>query len=279
MKSYSFEHKLIVLLTIVSVILILLPPITAKNHQIDLPILTNTKYEYFTYPKMTSLLHNLSQNYSNIMSLTSIGKTYEKRDIWMVKLSDNVDQQEDESGVLLMGAHHGNEKPSFEVLIYFINYMLEGYNKENTDDDLDGFLNEDIIDGFDNDNDGLIDEDPSEDRVRNVLETTQIYLIPKVRGLKASYSLSPTEYFVYLVVIIRNREKIFPVCHVWSPMPAIPKEYLISSIYIIVTLVKFRQHNYNGACLKSLFDTSFVMLSISETSQKQINKDPSLRSG
>jgi len=137
-------------------------------------------YEYFTYQEMTDLFLDLEENHSNIMSLASIGRTYEGRDIWMVKLSDNVDVNEDEPGVLLMGAHHGNEKPSFEVLIFFIQYMLERHGMENTDDDNDGFVNEDPIDGFDNDGDGLVDEDPSEDRVREVINNTQIFLIPMV---------------------------------------------------------------------------------------------------
>jgi len=134
------------------------------------------------------IIDNLEDNFSDIMSLVSIGKTFEGRDIWLVKLSDNVDENEDEPGVLLMGAHHGNEKPSFEVLIYFIQHLVENYEKENTDDDGDGVVNEDPIDGFDNDNDGLVDEDPSEDRVREVLDNTQIFLIPMVNpdGVEAN---------------------------------------------------------------------------------------------
>jgi len=112
--------------------------------------------------------------------LDSIGKTYEDRDLWMVKLSDNILENEEEPGVLLLGAHHGNERPSYEVLIYFIKYVAESYYKENTDDDQDGLLNEDNIDGFDNDVDGFIDEDPSEDRVRDVINNTQIFLVPMV---------------------------------------------------------------------------------------------------
>lgn len=135
-------------------------------------------YEYYNYSLMTQLFHELLLNNSDIMSLSSLGKTHEGRDIWMVKLSDNVDIDEDEPGVLLMGAHHGDEKPSFEVLIFFIKYIIDNYSKENTDNDDDGLLNEDIVDGIDNDNDGLVDEDPSEDRVRNILQNTQIFLIP-----------------------------------------------------------------------------------------------------
>jgi len=49
---------------------------------------------YHNYDEMTVLLHSLAANYSTIMSLTSIGKTYEGRDLWMVKLSDHVGEDE-----------------------------------------------------------------------------------------------------------------------------------------------------------------------------------------
>ena len=162
------------------IILFLLIGITSAVGSVNNIETTDETYEYYTYQKMTDLLQNLSVNHSDIMLLTSLGKTYEGRDIWMVKLSDNVSNDEDEPGILLMGAHHGNEKPSFEVLIYFIEHMVENYGKENIDDDLDGQINEDIIDGFNNDCDGLVDEDPSEDRVRNIINNTQIFVIPMV---------------------------------------------------------------------------------------------------
>jgi len=139
-----------------------------------------TNYTYFTYDEMTQYLHQLTQNHSDILSLTSIGTTYQGRDIWMVKLSDNVNEEEDEPGVLLMGAHHGNEKPAYEVLLYFLEHITTTYDKKNTDDDNDQQINEDPIDGVDNDNDGQLDEDPSEDRVRTVINNTEIYIVPMV---------------------------------------------------------------------------------------------------
>lgn len=141
---------------------------------------SNEPYEYHTYQSMTNVLHSLAENYSDILSLTSIGTTYGKRQIWMVKLSDNPNVEEEEPGVLLMGAHHGNEKPSYESLIFFIQYMVESYGKSNIDNDNDGLINEDIVDGIDNDQDGMIDEDPSEDRVREIIDNTQIFVIPMV---------------------------------------------------------------------------------------------------
>ncbi|RLF36167.1 MAG: hypothetical protein DRN08_01825 [Thermoplasmata archaeon] len=144
-------------------------------------VLSNNIGPYHSYEEMTDLLHELESNYSDTMMLSSLGRTYEGREIWMVKLSDDVEMdEEEEPDVLLMGAHHGNEKPSFEVLIYFIVHVVENYGRMNTDDDMDGLLNEDPIDGVDNDGDGMVDEDPSEDRVRDVVNNTEIYIIPMV---------------------------------------------------------------------------------------------------
>ena len=165
---------------------------SAANHQrIEIEKPTETcqlQYEYYNYQDMTDLFYDLEETYPEIMSYTSLGETYEARNIWMVKLSDNVEVNEDEPGVLLMGAHHGNEKPSYESLIFFIKHMVENYGKENTDDDGDELLNEDIIDSVDNDGDGLVDEDPSEDRVREVIDNTEIFVIPMVNpdGVEAN---------------------------------------------------------------------------------------------
>jgi len=99
---------------------------------------------------MTDLLYSLQVNHSDIMSLTSLGKTYQGRDIWMVKLSDHVEQEEAEPGVLFMGAHHGNEKPGYEVCLFFIQYVIDHYNNATTPE------------------------------VREIVNNTQIYLIPMV---------------------------------------------------------------------------------------------------
>ena len=107
-------------------------------------------YQYHTYQELTDELHSLQENYSSLMTVSSIGKTYEGRDLWMVKLSDNVDQEEDEPGVLFMAAHHGNEWPGVEICLFFIRYMLENY--QNT----------------------------SLPEIKNIMNTTQIYLLPMV---------------------------------------------------------------------------------------------------
>lgn len=137
-------------------------------------------YSYYNYDNMKRDLYELYENHSDIMYLESLDKTYQGRDIWLVKLSDNVENDEKEPNILLMGAHHGNERISYEILIFFIKSIIENYSKPNTDNDKDGAINEDPIDGIDNDNDGVTDEDIDEDRVRNAVNNCQIYLIPMV---------------------------------------------------------------------------------------------------
>jgi len=140
----------------------------------------NSEYEYYTYQEMTDLLKKIQNQNKDIMKLESYGKTYENRDIWFVKLSENVDIDENEPGVLLLGGLHGDEKISSEILIFFIEYMIENYGKGKIDNDQDGAINEDPIDGKDNDQDGKIDEDPDEDRVRQAIDNTQIYILPMI---------------------------------------------------------------------------------------------------
>ncbi len=137
-------------------------------------------YEYHSYDSMTALLQHLAMNHSDIMVLRSIGRTYEGRDVWMVKLSNNPTDNQDEPAVLLMGAHHGNELPTYESLIFFIDYVVNAYTTGNVDNDNDGLLNEDEFDGIDNDGDGSVDEDPSEERIISLVNDREIFVIPMV---------------------------------------------------------------------------------------------------
>ncbi len=50
---------------------------------------------YYNYQKMTELLQNLQSQNPEIMKLESYGKTHEGRDIWFVKISDNVEIDEE----------------------------------------------------------------------------------------------------------------------------------------------------------------------------------------
>jgi len=47
-----------------------------------------------------------------------------QHDIWMLKISDNVNETEDEPAVYYMGAHHAREPISTEVVMGLINHLV-----------------------------------------------------------------------------------------------------------------------------------------------------------
>src|SRR5207244_6931863 len=53
----------------------------------------------------------------NIIRKFSIGKSYQGRDLWAVKISDNVDVDENEPEVLFDGLHHAREHMAVEMTL------------------------------------------------------------------------------------------------------------------------------------------------------------------
>jgi len=109
--------------------------------------------KYYTYDEFTELLHQLDQTYPDIFNYSSLGKTWEGREIWLVKISDNVKIDEEETEVLFTGGMHGDEKQGYEVVIYTIKAFLENYTSP------------------------IVNQSYTE-HVRNVINNTEIYLIP-----------------------------------------------------------------------------------------------------
>ena len=57
----------------------------------------------------------------------SLGQSFQGRDIYAIKVSDNVENDEDEAEVLYTGMHHAREPMSFMNLYYYIYWLLENY--------------------------------------------------------------------------------------------------------------------------------------------------------
>jgi len=134
--------------------------------------------QYFNYSDVQGMLFNISEKYPSITKLYSLGKTYEGRDLWALKLSDHPDMQEQEPEVLYIGLHHAREWSSVQVVMYFLHYMVTNYGKPPTDDDRDGKFNEDPFNGEDDDGDGRIDEDAPESQATWLVDNRQLWFIP-----------------------------------------------------------------------------------------------------
>ena len=70
---------------------------------------------FHTYDEMTAEVQQAATDYPQLVERFSIGKSYKGRDLWAVKVSDNVGTDEDEPEVLIDGLHHADEHMSLEM--------------------------------------------------------------------------------------------------------------------------------------------------------------------
>jgi murein tripeptide amidase MpaA len=82
---------------------------------------------YHSYLELEADLLALQQKYPNIVKVFDIGDSLEKRNIYALKISDNVGLEEDEAEVLFLGCHHAREWISVEVPYLLGKYLAENY--------------------------------------------------------------------------------------------------------------------------------------------------------
>ena len=83
---------------------------------------------YYTYDETVAQLDYLHSAYGSLFSEKEvIGTTYEGRNIYAVKISDNAELDEDEPELLYTAMHHAREPEGMMQMIYFMYYLLENY--------------------------------------------------------------------------------------------------------------------------------------------------------
>ena len=83
---------------------------------------------YLTMAEMELELDSLFMQYPTLITQkVSIGNSLEGRPMWMVKISDNPNIDENEPEALFTGVHHAREVITVTELIYLMQYLLENY--------------------------------------------------------------------------------------------------------------------------------------------------------
>jgi hypothetical protein len=118
--------------------------------------------KYHTYTEMAAFLDAEVAKAPAIIRKFSIGKSYAGRDIWAVKISDRVATDEAEPEVMFDGLHHAREHLSAEMNIELIRWLVDGY----------------ATDG----------------RIRHIVDTREIYVIPMVNPDGGQYDLTGNPY-------------------------------------------------------------------------------------
>ena len=85
---------------------------------------------YHNYSEMSNDILEVANAHPNIVSRFSIGKSYGNRDIWAVKISDNVNTDEDEPEVLFLGLHHAREHLTVEMTLYILRLLAGNYGSD-----------------------------------------------------------------------------------------------------------------------------------------------------
>jgi murein tripeptide amidase MpaA len=93
-----------------------------------------------TYPAWDAGYHDPSEMltvikateiaYPSLVHVFSIGKSYEGRDIWAAKISDNVSVDENEPEVLVDALHHADEHLGVEQALYLLGTLTSGYETD-----------------------------------------------------------------------------------------------------------------------------------------------------
>jgi len=88
------------------------------------------EYSYHTYASMLAELQDIETQYPSIAKLHDIGDSVEGRDIWALKISDNVHGEETEKKFFIVGNHHAREIMTPEIPLYQINYLVSEYGND-----------------------------------------------------------------------------------------------------------------------------------------------------
>ena len=117
---------------------------------------------YHNYAETVAEINSVVAAYPAIASRRVIGKSYEGRDIVAVKISDNVGTDESEPEVLYDANHHAREHLTVEQALYLLGQFTRTY--------------------------------ATDSRVRNIVDTREIWIIPMVNPDGVEYDIASGSY-------------------------------------------------------------------------------------
>ncbi len=86
--------------------------------------------KYHNYAEMVAVLQATEAAHPDIVHVFSIGKSYQGREMWAAKVSDNVATDEPEPEVLFDSLHHAREHLSLEQNLALLGWLADGYGTD-----------------------------------------------------------------------------------------------------------------------------------------------------
>lgn len=87
-------------------------------------------YEYFhTYAEVKAALDSAQSQHPDIARRFNIGRSYEGRKIWALKISDNVSSDEHEPEVFIVAQIHARERATNELALALVDWLTNSYGE------------------------------------------------------------------------------------------------------------------------------------------------------
>jgi carboxypeptidase D len=84
---------------------------------------------YPSVDQINNMLQSFENNYPDLCQLYFIGKSYEGRPLYFIKISDHASLEEDEPEVKYISSMHGDEPVGAILCLNLIRYLLQNYHK------------------------------------------------------------------------------------------------------------------------------------------------------
>ncbi len=90
----------------------------------------NVMADYHTHAELTADLDSIANAHPTLCRLDSIGASIQGRALWFMKISDNVNLEEDEPEFKYISTMHGDEVVGVEMCYYLIEYLMNNYGTD-----------------------------------------------------------------------------------------------------------------------------------------------------
>ena len=85
---------------------------------------------YHSYTEVAAETAAVAAAHPDIATRFSIGTSYQGRQLWAMKISDNVNVDENEPEILFDGAHHADEHMGTEMTLRIMHWLVDGYGTD-----------------------------------------------------------------------------------------------------------------------------------------------------
>jgi carboxypeptidase T len=119
--------------------------------------------DFHNYDEITLAMQNLAKENPDIVSMDTIGKSTEGRDLWHIRISTDLSTSNQKPGVIFMGGHHAREHLSIDTPLRLMQNLVAEYRANNP-------------------------------RIRTLIEGREIHFIPCVNPDGSEYDITNGDY-------------------------------------------------------------------------------------